>query len=260
MPLPDANKRSPRVYTNLQNLDLDTVTFANVQATGNPINVEEVNEDELRRLVLVNLARLVAAGEWNGLLSAGGNEFNVELGRSDSINTTYDIDSVGQAPPWGMNKVDTQLVRNDPGWFPFIAPKTGELDAIVIDVTSAAGSTCNILVGIYSDNEGLPNAQLGSTATFDATTTGQKTQTSIGTISLTRGTQYWYAVVRDQNVSTTMRAIDITIPYMGPTNSVSSAFQGFQQTSGSDNALPSSVTATDLTPSPYLRFSLGLKS
>ena len=72
MPLPDANKKSPRVYTNLQNLDLDNVTFANIQATGNPINVEEANEDELRRLVLVNLARLVTAGEWTGLLEAGG--------------------------------------------------------------------------------------------------------------------------------------------------------------------------------------------
>ena len=72
MPLPDANKKSPRVYTNLQNIDLDTVTFANIQATGNPIAVEEMNEDEMRRLVLVNLARLVCAGEWNGLLTAGG--------------------------------------------------------------------------------------------------------------------------------------------------------------------------------------------
>jgi len=72
MPLPDANKKSPRVYTNLQNLDLDTVTFTNIQDTGNPIAVEEMNEDELRRLVLVNLARLVVAGEWTGLLEAGG--------------------------------------------------------------------------------------------------------------------------------------------------------------------------------------------
>ena len=68
MPLPDANKKSPRVYTNLQNLDLDNVTFANVQATGNPLNGEEANEDELRRLVLVNLARLCVKGEWDGLL------------------------------------------------------------------------------------------------------------------------------------------------------------------------------------------------
>jgi len=72
MPLPDANKKSPRVYTNLQNLDLDSLTFANIQATVNPIAVEEMNEDEMRRLVLVNLARLVTAGEWTGLLEAGG--------------------------------------------------------------------------------------------------------------------------------------------------------------------------------------------
>ena len=72
MPLPDADKKSPRVYTNLQNLDLDSITFSNIQATGNPIAVEEMNEDEMRRLVLVNLARLVTAGEWTGLLEAGG--------------------------------------------------------------------------------------------------------------------------------------------------------------------------------------------
>ncbi|HIO21183.1 MAG TPA: tail fiber domain-containing protein [Nitrospirales bacterium] len=72
MPLPDANKKSPRVYTNLQNIDLDNVTFANIQSTGNPIAVEEMNEDEMRRLVLVNLARLVTAGEWTGLLESGG--------------------------------------------------------------------------------------------------------------------------------------------------------------------------------------------
>ena len=83
MPLPDANKKSPRVYTNLQNLDLDNVTFANVQATGNPINVEEANEDELRRLVLVNLARLVTAGEWTGLLEAGGGDYNPVLPNTD---------------------------------------------------------------------------------------------------------------------------------------------------------------------------------
>ena len=43
MPLPDASKKSPRVYTLLQNTDLDNVTFDNVQATGNPIAIEEMN-------------------------------------------------------------------------------------------------------------------------------------------------------------------------------------------------------------------------
>jgi len=32
------------------------------------LSVEELNEDELRRLVLVNLARLTVKQEWDGLL------------------------------------------------------------------------------------------------------------------------------------------------------------------------------------------------
>ena len=35
----------------------------------NSISIEEMNEDELRRLILVNLARLTVKGEWNGLLT-----------------------------------------------------------------------------------------------------------------------------------------------------------------------------------------------
>ena len=36
--------------------------------TGNPISIEMLNEDELRRLVLVQFARLCVKGEWDGLL------------------------------------------------------------------------------------------------------------------------------------------------------------------------------------------------
>jgi len=68
MPLPDAPNTSPRVYNLLQNTDLENVTYANLATLGNPISVEELNEDELRRLVLVNLARLTVKGEWDGLI------------------------------------------------------------------------------------------------------------------------------------------------------------------------------------------------
>jgi len=65
-------KPSKRVFPLLQNLDLDTVTFAQVQGTGNPITIEDMNEQEMIDLVIVNLARLCVAGEWDGLLEAGG--------------------------------------------------------------------------------------------------------------------------------------------------------------------------------------------
>ena len=67
MSLPDAT-RSARVYPLLQNLDLENLAFATVQGVGNTLNIEELNEDELRRLVLVNLARLTCKQEWAGLL------------------------------------------------------------------------------------------------------------------------------------------------------------------------------------------------
>lgn len=69
MPLPDASKKSPRVYTLLQNLRLEDLTFDTMKDVGNTINIEELNEDELRRLILVNLARLTVTSEWDGLLS-----------------------------------------------------------------------------------------------------------------------------------------------------------------------------------------------
>ena len=70
MPLPDAPLQSPRVYKLLKNLDLETLAADDDEMilTGNPINIEMLNEDELRRLILVQLARLSVKSEWNGLL------------------------------------------------------------------------------------------------------------------------------------------------------------------------------------------------
>jgi len=69
MPLPNADKKSPRVYTLLQNLTLADVTADTMKDVGTTINIEMLNEDELRRLILINLARLTVKSEWDGLLS-----------------------------------------------------------------------------------------------------------------------------------------------------------------------------------------------
>ncbi len=72
MPLPDAPAESPRVYKLLKNIDLQTLAADDddMILTGNPISIEMLNEDELRRLILVQLARLCVKGEWNGLLGS----------------------------------------------------------------------------------------------------------------------------------------------------------------------------------------------
>ncbi|MBO69181.1 MAG: hypothetical protein CL398_12865 [Acidiferrobacteraceae bacterium] len=73
MPLPDAPSKSPRVYKILKVKTLDaeapnSLSQTDIANVGDPISVEMLNEDELRRLVLVNLARLTVKQEWDGLL------------------------------------------------------------------------------------------------------------------------------------------------------------------------------------------------
>jgi len=51
----------------LQNKNL-SLSFDQFAPVGKPIAIEDMNEDELRRIVLINLARLTCAGEWNGIL------------------------------------------------------------------------------------------------------------------------------------------------------------------------------------------------
>ena len=191
MPLPDANKKSPRVYTNLQNLDLDSVTFANIQATGNPIAVEEMNEDEMRRLVLVNLARLVCAGEWTGLLTAGG---------GGQTMATYYPDTYPQSAISGMgyNSMANPVLSSTPTMQsttviygrPFYATKTGDFDEAQLFVNSA-GTSCSVEVKIYSATDaGAPNAVLCA-ATIDLNSTGTRTGDFSGTTDSVAGTLYW---------------------------------------------------------------------
>lgn len=73
MPLSGAVPREARVYALLKGQTLEDLTGQLAAGeflpeTGNPITVEALNEDELRRLVLVKLAVECVRAEWNGLI------------------------------------------------------------------------------------------------------------------------------------------------------------------------------------------------
>jgi hypothetical protein len=74
MPLPAATTREARVYALLKGQTLENLTGQLAAGeflpeVGNPISVEELNEDELRRLVLVKLAVESVRADWTGLLT-----------------------------------------------------------------------------------------------------------------------------------------------------------------------------------------------
>ena len=68
MPLPNVEKNSPRVYKLLKNTDLENLTADNLADVADPISIEMLNEDELRRVCLVAFARMVTKGSFDGWL------------------------------------------------------------------------------------------------------------------------------------------------------------------------------------------------
>jgi len=208
-------KPSKRVFPLLQNLDLDTVTFANVQGVGDPITIEDMNEQELQDLVLVNLARLVVSGEWTGLLEAGGGGSNAFVTGAADLLTGWGIDYLNFAmtAPWADQGNVTTVNDSDAGdplFYPFIAGNTGTIENLTVVVTGLAADT-TYEFGIYSADTdvGLPDSLLGS-ATFDASSAATVTVTGLS-IDITRGEPYWYAWVRNSGSNTaTFKAASIT--------------------------------------------------
>ena len=74
MPLPAAESREARVYALLKGQTLQSLTGQLaadefLPEVGNQITIESLNEDEFRRLVLVNLAVESVRADWQGLLN-----------------------------------------------------------------------------------------------------------------------------------------------------------------------------------------------
>lgn len=245
MPLPDADKRSPRVYTLLQNLDLENVTADTLADVADPISIEEANEDELRRLCLIAFARMVTKGSFDGWLSGGGGVYSQTPVITDTSYDTYDISC---AAPWGVISKDQDGVDDEPCFYPFIAPKTGTIAAITIGVTSAAAATCLLQLGIYNadSDTGVPTTLIAQ-CDIDLESTGNIRQTSFtGTPAVTRDTLYYMGYCRSAIQAATIRTSkQIYCPGPGPTNTTED-IKSHLELQSSDRTLPSTVDETDL--------------
>ncbi len=256
MPLPDAPNTSPRVYTLLQNTDLENVTQANLATLGNPISVEELNEDELRRLVLVNLARLSVKSEWNGLLTAasgGGSSFPPSI-NPETLGIYQGLQSelTGGSVP-GTFDMAASTFYDHSFYYPFTASFTDEVKELKFEVTTAGSAGTQLSVGIYTMTNGLPDSRIGY-ATTAVDSTGVKTITSFSsTVNVTAGTQYYVGFCRDTTSdqvvlrATGLVALSATIGYI-PTATTSQLSLNILSNGEDDLDLPATVTAgTNLT-------------
>ena len=74
MPLPNAEKRSNRIYPIIKGKTLEEIASGEnptIDNIGKPIDVMLLNEDELRRLVLIKFAITACKADWDGFLTQG---------------------------------------------------------------------------------------------------------------------------------------------------------------------------------------------
>jgi len=238
-------KPSRRVFPLLQNLDLDTVTFANVQGVGDPITIEDMNEQEMVDLIIVNLARLAVAGEWTGLLEAGGGG---GINLPEQGTTNEDEFLISSSPIWGTtgpgdgSEAISALAKCL--GFPFIAPFSGTISACTIQVaTAAAGKTCYI--GFYNEDTTYfyPGSLLGY-ADVSVASTGNARQTVFSsTITLVKGETYWYSLnVSASSTTAVLQSVDTTyLPSLGISNGVTETAVALYAGGMTDYATPPST-------------------
>jgi len=188
MPLPDADKRSPRVYTLLQNLDLETVTAANLSDVADTISIEEQNEDELRRICLVAFARMVTKGSFDGWLSSGSSAANMLSVAPPSETYVYDLTGQSQ----GSQAVNVAFPEDTLFLVPFSVPAQISASDIMFSIPSGTFNG-TFYVSIYSCDlsTNLPHAKILDSASASISSTGDKTLSFATGITLGANTIYY---------------------------------------------------------------------
>ena len=188
----------------------------------------------------------------------GGGGIEVSITDDDVVNTgTNQRFALHRVCGWGqigqgsggVSDQDTPIFR------PFIAPFTGTLAEIGLECTTSSPATTRYVIGFYDDADGAPDSLVGNTTfAMPLTATGQLFATggALSNISFVRNRQYWYAMVRNNNLnSIAVRATNNSqMNWVGPSTGVG-VFQNQQPSfalSSSSNTLPTTVTQANLSP------------
>ena len=172
--------------------------------------------------------------------------------------------NVGTSPPWGLGGNDANVstaTMSQPFAFPFMSPETGTVSAIGIQVNTAL-ATQSVYVAIYSNGtDNLPDSRLGY-ATISVASTGEVFQTSItGTISLTRGEQYWYSINSDSAGTAQVNGTEASsgLPGVGIAGNMTAFNTAIKDNSVSSYAVPPSSFTSSFGYPSWNRVHVGLK-
>jgi hypothetical protein len=261
MPLPDALP-DRRIYELLKTVDLENLTFSDFQKVAQTIYAEQGAEDELRRIVLLNLARLSVAGEWTGLTSAAvasPTTWGV-LPVERFTGAAGDLRMFIPSQVFNTNQNSTATWANGMFLYPFMASDDATIDAFQIYAGNTLGTTTKI--GVYNSlDNGAPDA-LQVSAEFSHTSTGILTQTSLtGSLTMSKGETYWMAHITDNGGQQIAgyRYIYASGLVPLPQTQVSTGYAENHLFDSTPTSLPATITLSDFDPVNEETMNIGLR-
>ena len=183
----------------------------------------------------------------------GSSDFNLQLPATATNSGNNDLFVISRQPGWGSPFSASGQILADSGivkFFPWIAPKTGDIDKIYINID--VDGTGDVEMAVFSDSNGVPNSKIGGDVSYTGGTggTGPEALTPASTISITKGTQYWVAVFIDSG-TTQIKSEDpaqgfIASPRFSGGSTALSSVNVTGVKLESQTSIPSTVTASNL--------------
>ena len=249
MPLPDTNNWSSRIYELLKETDLENLSYAQFQGVAEKLFIEPENEDELRRLVLVQLARMAVRGDWDGFLS--GSSGGGVLPGAGNMGSTFDTLMASGGLFGGNTMSSSTFTWNDSKVYfvPIVFPKDVSLSNLQYSITS--GSFTGTL-GLYSSGaNGSPNSLVVSTSLQSGIGSGYYTAGFAAT-AVTANTLYWIGIAQGTTSSSIgLRAMKNDAQggnyvYITDISNFNTLQMRTSVQVGTDSGLPATITTSEL--------------
>lgn len=191
-------------------------------------------------------------------ISSGGGNPGVNPAKMTGL--TAGIQNTNVTPPYvGGQAINAGYWDSAPRFYPFFALNTGDLATVSINVASSSTDQA-LLVGIYSDDDGVPDELLGY-VTLDTSSDGVSESSSFSeTITTGRGTMYWMGYTKTGSQDLTCTGSQELNQYLGINDQIDNNNVRSQlDLDNSAYALPSTVTAGDLGFVNVGRFRIGIE-
>lgn len=200
------------------------------------------------------------AATWEDAAGGGTAGAAQIIGVPYGFNSGTDMAMLNRSPFGTIKTAAKSWSQSGCQCYPFIARKSGVIDTATLYVSATGGTTTGTLdFGIYSDSAGVPNAKLGE-CSFDPTTASQQTETVDSSVTTVAGSQYWAVLVPNgTDANPSIYANNLTYEMGLGVHSSTFGEGNPVLRSSSDTTLPASFTASNLAPSDFPRYGLGVK-